>query len=133
MELHFTKTNGPVDDAIDELLKLAGDIHQKGIVREMILAALKAGQEDENKADLKLMNATLKEMRFTSKVFGPYKGVRKVTVLVLPERNPTIRFTSWHVFLAGNSSRPATWSSREGGPDSCRRSMKAPVRNTPSV
>jgi predicted Rossmann-fold nucleotide-binding protein len=26
------------------------------------------------------MNSTLKEMRFTAKVFGPYRGVRKVTV-----------------------------------------------------
>jgi hypothetical protein len=45
----------------------------------MILAALKAGQE-KAEADLKLMNSTLKEMRFTSKVFGPYRGIRKVTV-----------------------------------------------------
>jgi uncharacterized protein (TIGR00730 family) len=39
-----------------------------------------AGQEDDESADLKLMNTTLKEMRFTSKVFGPYRNVRKVTV-----------------------------------------------------
>jgi uncharacterized protein (TIGR00730 family) len=49
-------------------------------VREMILAALKAGQENSQKADLKLMNSTLKEMRFTSKVFAPYRGMRKVTI-----------------------------------------------------
>jgi uncharacterized protein (TIGR00730 family) len=46
----------------------------------MILAALKAGREDNERADLKLMNTTLKEMRFTSKVFGPYRHVKKVTV-----------------------------------------------------
>lgn len=47
----------------------------------MIITALKAGQEEKkNKADLKLMNSTLKEMRFTSKAFGPYKAVRKITV-----------------------------------------------------
>jgi len=46
----------------------------------MIIAALKAGQEEEEKADLKLMNTTLKEMRFTSKVFGPYANIKKVTV-----------------------------------------------------
>jgi uncharacterized protein (TIGR00730 family) len=46
----------------------------------MIIAALKAGQEDDTRADLKLMNTTLKEMRFTSKIFGPYRNVRKVTV-----------------------------------------------------
>jgi len=80
MELHFAKTNGPVDDAIDQLMELAGPLCCPEIIREMILAALKAGQEKAEEADLKLMNSTLKEMRFTSKVFGPYRGIRKVTV-----------------------------------------------------
>lgn len=80
MELHFTPTNGPADEAIESLMKLVGGIQRKEIVREMILAALKAGQEDDQKADLKLMNTTLKEMRFTAKVFGPYHHVKKVTV-----------------------------------------------------
>lgn len=79
-ELHFTPTNGPVDDAIDDLIAAVGGIGHRGIVREMILAALKAGQESQHLADLKLMNASLKEMRFTSKVFGPYRGRRKVSV-----------------------------------------------------
>ncbi|MGA8282031.1 MAG: Rossman fold protein, TIGR00730 family, partial [Desulfobacterales bacterium] len=69
-ELHFTPTNGPVDDAIERLMDIAGGIKQRDIIREMILASLKAGQEDDRKADLKLMNTSLKEMRFTSKVFG---------------------------------------------------------------
>lgn len=80
MKLHFTRTNGRVDTAIDDLLALAEDISKPDYVREMILAALKAGQENNDVADLKLMNSTLKEMRFTSLVFGPYRNVRKVTV-----------------------------------------------------
>jgi uncharacterized protein (TIGR00730 family) len=80
MELKFTRTDSPSDEIIDRLMNLVGGIHHPEIVREMIVAALKAGQEDEERADLKLMNATLKEMRFTSKVFGPYRNVRKVTV-----------------------------------------------------
>jgi uncharacterized protein (TIGR00730 family) len=80
MELHFTRTNGLVDKAIDQLMELVDPIHYPEIVREIILAALKAGQEENKKADLKLMNSTLKEMRFTSKIFGPYHNVRKVTV-----------------------------------------------------
>ena len=80
MELHFTRTNGPVDDAIDRLIEMSGKIYHPAIVREMILAALKAGQEINERIDLKIMNATLKEMRFTSKVFNPYHGIRKVSV-----------------------------------------------------
>src|SRR5271169_5780602 len=79
MSLHFSMSNGPVDEAIEQLIKMVGVQHPE-LVREMIVAALKAGQENGTRADLKLMNTTLKEMRFTSKVFGPYRCVRKVTV-----------------------------------------------------
>lgn len=78
--LYFTRTNGPVDEAIDSLIDLSGGITHPGLVREMILAALKAGQENSDRADLKLMNTTMKEMRFTAKIFGPYRAVKKVTV-----------------------------------------------------
>jgi hypothetical protein len=80
VELHFTRTNGPVDDAIDRLMAQVGDVTHPDIVREIILAGLKAGQENIGRADLKLMNSSMKEMRFTAKVFGPYRDVRKVTV-----------------------------------------------------
>jgi len=80
MYLRFTRTNGSVDEAIDDLIALSGGASSGEIVREMLIAALKAGSEGYSRADLKLMNATLKEMRFTAKIFGPYKHRRKVTV-----------------------------------------------------
>ncbi|MBF0559288.1 MAG: TIGR00730 family Rossman fold protein [Nitrospirae bacterium] len=79
MNLHFAMGNGAVDESIDELMKTV-QVHHPEIIREMIIAALKAGQEEDSRADLKLMNSTLKEMRFTSKVFGPYRNIKKVTV-----------------------------------------------------
>jgi len=88
MELHFSRTNGPVDEAIEQLMALAGPLCCPELVREMILAALKAGREKAEEADLKLMNSTLKEMRFTSKVFGPYRNIRKVTVFGSARTNP---------------------------------------------
>ena len=80
MKIYFTKNNGPIDEIIEKLMETAEGIGRPKYVREMILASLKAGQEADESADLKLMNSTLKEMRFTSKVFGPYRNVRKVTV-----------------------------------------------------
>ena len=80
MKIYFTKHNGPIDEMIEKLMETAEGIGRPKYVREMILASLKAGQEADESADLKLMNTTLKEMRFTSKVFGPYRDVRKVTV-----------------------------------------------------
>lgn len=80
MKLHFTRSNGLLDGAVDRLMEQAEGIRRPELVRELIIASLKAGQEDDERADLKLMNTTLKEMRFTSKVFGPYRNVRKVTI-----------------------------------------------------
>ena len=80
MKIYFTKHNGPIDEMIEKLMETAEGIGRPKYVREMILASLKAGQEADESADLKLMNSTLKEMRFTSKIFGPYRNVRKVTV-----------------------------------------------------
>ena len=80
MKLTFVKQNGPVDRLIEQLIEAAGSIGRPDLVREMIVAALKAGQEDDGSGDLKLMNTSLKEMRFTSKIFSPYRTVRKVTV-----------------------------------------------------
>ncbi|HAR95408.1 MAG TPA: TIGR00730 family Rossman fold protein [Deltaproteobacteria bacterium] len=80
MKIHFDKNNGPIDEIIEQLMEAAGGIRRPKYIREMIIASLKAGQEDNGSADLKLMNTTLKEMRFTTKVFSPYQNVRKVTV-----------------------------------------------------
>lgn len=80
MKIHFPKENGRVDELIEELMNTAEGIRRPEYVREMIISVLKAGQEDDARADLKLMNTTLKEMRFTSKIFGPYRNVRKVTI-----------------------------------------------------
>ena len=88
MELHFTKTNGPADEAIDSLIELTGDVNHPEIVREMILAALKAGQESDEKADLRLMNSTMKEMRFSTKIFGPYRNIKKVSVFGSARTSP---------------------------------------------
>jgi len=87
MNLHFTMGNGAVDDAIGKLLAMV-HVHHPEIIREMIIAALKAGQEEAIRADLKLMNTTLKEMRFTSKVFGPYRNRKKVTVFGSARTSP---------------------------------------------
>lgn len=59
MELNFYNLSDPVDQLIDNLIDTAGGIQRPSIVRELILASLKAGQEDEGQFDLKLMNTAL--------------------------------------------------------------------------
>jgi uncharacterized protein (TIGR00730 family) len=80
MELSFSRPNINVDQLIGQLLERTDDIHQPEIIREMLLAVLKIGQDIDYMADLKLINRTLREMRFTAKVFGPYRHKKKVTI-----------------------------------------------------
>ncbi len=80
MELTFTHNNGAIDELIDRLMETAGGIHNPKIIREMVITALKAGQESDYPADLKLIRSTMKEMRYTNKVFAPYRRRRKVTI-----------------------------------------------------
>lgn len=80
MQLRFTRTNGEMDTLIDELLEKAGGVHHPALARELILSALKAGQDTDYLADLKLLSNTMKEMRYTTKVFAPYRDKTKVTI-----------------------------------------------------
>jgi uncharacterized protein (TIGR00730 family) len=79
MDISFKKTNGPLDDLIDEILAMA-EVHHPDIIREMVVSALKTGRENDYLADLKMLRATMKEMRYTSKMFGPYRNRKKVTI-----------------------------------------------------
>ena len=80
MEIHFAADNGVVDETIRDLIEAVGGINHPGIVRDMIIASLKAGKENTVNADLKMMSSTLKEMRYTAKSFEPYRNIKKVTV-----------------------------------------------------
>jgi hypothetical protein len=79
MDIHFTQPNGRTDELVEELVKIVG-VHHPGIIREMILSALAAGQDIDYLADLKLMRTTLKEMSFTSRLFGAHRERKKVTI-----------------------------------------------------
>lgn len=80
MELSFSKSNEPIDHTVNRLLEESGGIHHPSVIKEMILAILKIGQDVDYLADLKLINRTLREMRYTAKVFGPYRHRKKVTI-----------------------------------------------------
>ena len=80
MELSFSRSNKQIDHIIKHLIEESGGVHHPEIIREMIISALKIGQEDDYLADLKLINRTLREMRYTAKVFGPYRNRKKVTI-----------------------------------------------------
>ncbi len=88
MELSFGKTNGAIDLAIDDLIRKAGGVHHPELIREMIISALKSGQESDYLADLKMLNNTMKEMRYTNKVFAPFRHKKKITIFGSARTDP---------------------------------------------
>jgi len=116
MELNFKKDNGPVDQVIQELIGLLGDIPRPEIVREMIIASLKAGQEDDGAVDLKLMNNSLKEMRFTAKAFGPYRHTRKVAVFGSARTQPEETIYKMAISLGQKLAATGYMAITGGGP-----------------
>ena len=109
MELRFAAYNGIADTAIKDLIDLVGPVRHRSIVREMIIAALKAGQENPQMADLKIMCGTLKEMRYTSKVFGAYRNAAKSPCSARHGRHRTTRYTGWPGISAANLPPAASW------------------------
>lgn len=89
MELSFAKCSDEIEELINTLIERAGGIYQPAIVREMIIAVLKSGQTIPYPADLKMLNTTIKEMRYTNRVFAPYRNRKKVTIFGSARTEPT--------------------------------------------
>ena len=70
-EVHVTAK--ALMDAVDKLE--GGDV-----INEMIATSLKLLRDRNTRADLKLLNTSLKELRYSLKVFEPYKETRKISI-----------------------------------------------------
>jgi uncharacterized protein (TIGR00730 family) len=70
----------PFDERVRELVREWGATKTPELIEEMIVTALKMARDEMSVADLKLMNRSLKEMRYAAKVFAPYTRFRKVVV-----------------------------------------------------
>ena len=74
-------TLGPEwDQRIHQLVADWGAEKSPELVEELIMTALKMARDKMGTADLKLMNRSLKEMRYAAKVFAGYREFRKVCV-----------------------------------------------------
>lgn len=70
----------PFDARVRELVRDWGAEKSPELIEEMIVTALKMARDRMSVADLKLVNRSLKELRYAAKVFAPYRDFRKVVV-----------------------------------------------------
>lgn len=69
-----------IDSLISELVKLFGSVETENLLREILTTTIKLGKESSDKGDLKLVNNALKELRYSFKIFSPYRAVKKVII-----------------------------------------------------
>jgi uncharacterized protein (TIGR00730 family) len=79
----------PFDERVRQLVRDWGAEKSPELIEEMIVTALKMARDEMGVADLKLINRSVKEMRYAAKVFAPYRHFRKVVVFgaarILPD------------------------------------------------
>jgi uncharacterized protein (TIGR00730 family) len=70
----------PFDERVRQLVKDWGAEKSPELIEELIVTALKMARDGMGVADLKLVNRSLKELRYAAKVFAPFRDHRKVAV-----------------------------------------------------
>ena len=69
-----------LDAAVDDLIALSGVERDTDLLFEQVVTALRMAREDVTRGDRKLVNAALKELRYSFQVFAEYRDVRKCSV-----------------------------------------------------
>jgi uncharacterized protein (TIGR00730 family) len=70
----------PFDARVRKLVREWGAEKSPELIAEMIVTALKMARDQMGVADLKLINRSLKDLRYAAKVFAPFQKFRKVVV-----------------------------------------------------
>ncbi len=69
-----------IDGLISKLAAESGSPETEHLLREILTTAVKLEKESHDKGDLKLVNNALKELRYSFKIFAPYRCVKKVII-----------------------------------------------------
>jgi uncharacterized protein (TIGR00730 family) len=69
-----------LDAQIAEIADAANVGVHRDLLFEMIVSSLRLTRESEELGDIKLINAALKELRYSMGVFAPYKDTRKLSI-----------------------------------------------------
>lgn len=69
-----------IDKIVADLAEACHSDDNVDLVGEMLTTIVKLGIENNDRGDLKLINMALKELRYASKIFTPYRNERKVVI-----------------------------------------------------
>ena len=72
--------SNPDQPLIEQLIQQHGGSDNADLVEDIIETALRLADDKADRLDVKVINSALKELRYASKIFAPFRGQRKVTV-----------------------------------------------------
>lgn len=79
-----------IDAAVESLVARFGDHPHADLAREMLVSSLKLLSSGADRGDMRQYNTALKELRYATSVFSPYRGVRKATIFGSARMKPEI-------------------------------------------
>jgi uncharacterized protein (TIGR00730 family) len=81
-DLGDTKLDTQLRDLVEAAIKddTRADDRDVDLIGEMVVSGLKMLRDDTDRADLKLANTALKEMRYSFLIFGQYRDIPKATI-----------------------------------------------------
>jgi uncharacterized protein (TIGR00730 family) len=89
-ERRYALQNEAANRLITKLLEAeAVPPDRRGYYQQLLTTVLKLYEDQSSTGDLKITNTALKELRYSYKVFAPYRDVRKVTVFGSARTEPT--------------------------------------------
>ena len=83
-----------VDKSVRDLVRKVCPSADQDLIYQMVTTALKLQDEHVDRGDLKILNASLKELRYAFRVFKPFRHFRKVSIFGsarLPDTNPAYK------------------------------------------
>jgi len=69
-----------IDGLINKLTEQSAFPETEYLLREILTTIVKLGRESNDRGDIKLVNSALKELRYSFKIFSPYRDVKKVII-----------------------------------------------------
>lgn len=90
----YSLKNKHLDSAIKKLVEAGSDPDNYDLYAQMITTVLKLQGEHVDRGDLKILNTSIKELRWAFRVFRPYRHIHKVSIFGsarLPEKNPAYK------------------------------------------
>ncbi|MBI1883004.1 MAG: LOG family protein [Chlamydiae bacterium] len=74
------KNPRPTPEDLAHLIEWAQTSDESGLLKDMLNSILRLIEDKTERGDLKIINSALKELRYSFKIFSPYRRTKKVTI-----------------------------------------------------